>query len=418
MSLAFFSRWRGRRESSAPADPAPSGESFALDLAQMYSPVGTVNTDGLGVLSGMTREMALQLPIIIAVRQQLLAVIGALPLRERDIEGRLLPRVNQKRWMYPCGQRMTRLALIKRTVDDLFFDGESLWTVERRLVRNSVPTEFKHWPIGQWRFDKEAQQWVCTESGNEYRYAVTDGVYFEGLTEGVLHTGGAAAILDGLRIRRGVSQSVDTPVPLGIFTPKSGQLAPHQLTQIMQSWESSRRAGRTAVLPNDIEFTPVQISPRDRQLLDALNATALDLVRATSGDPEDVGISTTSRTYGNVQDARTDFLRYHAVRFLGPIADRLSMPDITPGTVEFDLTAFTRGSDADRFAAYQVGLDVGVFADENEVREAEGLPPLSPKQLADRKAKAQPAQAQQDPNQDPQPQQAGAPANGKESPPK
>ena len=367
-------------------------QEFVLDLAEYTSPNGEVDVTGIGHLTGMTREMALELPVVVRARNVLQAIIGSMPLVEYRPNGARAS--DQARWATPSGMRCTRRILISKTVEDLFFDGKAFWSVVHRSPRTGKPDEFRHWPTGYWAWERsnstpDGGYWRCTDpaTGDVTNVPARDGVFFEGMDTGLLNEGGAHAILVGLRTQRALEQAVDTPIPLGYLFPKEGQLTPDQARAALLAFEEARRLRRIGMMPTAVGFEPIQISPRDRQVYDAADRSDMSLIRATGGSAQDYGVSTTSRTYSNVQDERTTYLRHDASRYFGVIEDRLSMPDIAgKNSVRFDELSYTRGSNSVRFADYKVGLEVGVYADINEVRQAEGLPPLTAAQLKKRQS--------------------------------
>lgn len=87
-----------------------------------------------------------------------------------------------------------------------------------------------------------------------------------------------------------------------------------------------------------------------------------------------------SLTYQNVEQAGLDLVRYTFSAYADPIGDAIS--DLLPGdyltgrAVRLDLSHLTRGGQLDRYQAYQVGIAAG-FLTRDEVRQAEGLPPLT-----------------------------------------
>src|SRR5690606_29464466 len=95
-------------------------------------------------------------------------------------------------------------------------------------------------------------------------------------------------------------------------------------------------------------------------------------------DPEELGVSTTSRTYFNAQDRRKAFLDFVIGGYRQAIEDRLSMPDVTPAgyTVRFNLSAFLRSDDKTRMETYEIGLRVGAYT-RSEVRDLEDKQPLT-----------------------------------------
>jgi hypothetical protein len=86
-----------------------------------------------------------------------------------------------------------------------------------------------------------------------------------------------------------------------------------------------------------------------------------------------------SLTYQNVEQSGLDLVRYTFRAYADPIGDALS--DLLPGdylegrTIRLDLAALTRGEQAARYSSWGAALAAG-WLTINEVRQAEGYPPL------------------------------------------
>jgi HK97 family phage prohead protease len=95
-------------------------------------------------------------------------------------------------------------------------------------------------------------------------------------------------------------------------------------------------------------------------------------------EPEDLGVSTTSRTYANAVDRRIDRINDLLSAFMLAISQRLSMGDVTRrgNRVEHDLNAYMRSNPTERWNTYSVAHAIGALT-VDEIRARETLPPLS-----------------------------------------
>ena len=101
-------------------------------------------------------------------------------------------------------------------------------------------------------------------------------------------------------------------------------------------------------------------------------------------DPEDLGVSTTSRTYQNSEQRRQDMIDFTFGPYRAALEQRLSMRDVLPRGYEakVNLDGFLRADTLGRMNAYKIGEEVGAYT-KDEVRELEDRPPLTPAQRAD-----------------------------------
>ena len=112
----------------------------------------------------------------------------------------------------------------------------------------------------------------------------------------------------------------------------------------------------------EVVFLAAEEAADDRQLAEARDYAVLEIARLTGIDPEDLGVSTTSRTYQPVTDKRQDRINDTLSPYMLAITSRLAMNDVTRRgkTVEFDLAGFLRADPRTR-------------ADVNAVLEARGV---------------------------------------------
>src|SRR5690606_1935420 len=132
--------------------------------------------------------------------------------------------------------------------------------------------------------------------------------------------------------------------------------------------------------PAALEYHTVDApSPAELQLVELQRQAALDLANALGLDPEDIGISTTSRTYQNAIDRRRDRINDVLAPFMRASTDRLSMGDVTRRgyRVTFDLDDYLKANPTERWGMYEKAIQLGVM-DVAEVRAREDLPPTEP----------------------------------------
>jgi hypothetical protein len=167
------------------------------------------------------------------------------------------------------------------------------------------------------------------------------------------------------------------PRPLEVFTDTDDQtVVPYtdeQVEVFLAQYMMGRRRGGPAYIPREMTRSDVSApSPSELQLVELQREVSLELALHMSLDPEEVGVNTTSRTYFNAQDRRTDKINHTFGPLMAAITDRLSMGDVTPRGqyVRFDLTEYLRPDPASQVAYWQGLKGMGIVSDDWIARQA------------------------------------------------
>lgn len=134
-----------------------------------------------------------------------------------------------------------------------------------------------------------------------------------------------------------------------------------------------------AYMPHALDYHSGQgFNAEQLQLAESRQHAVLEIARVAGVDPEELGVSTTSRTYSSDWSRRKSFLDFTLGPYLTAVSDRLLMPDTTPRgyTPGFDLDAFLRTDTLTRYQTYAAGLEIRAIT-EDEMRAAEGKAPLA-----------------------------------------
>jgi phage portal protein BeeE len=142
----------------------------------------------------------------------------------------------------------------------------------------------------------------------------------------------------------------------------------------------------TGYLPWSLEYKPINLpTPADLQLVELQKQVTLELANLFGLDPEDLGVSTTSRTYQNAVDRRVDRVNEALAPYMRALTDRLSMGDVTRRghRVVLDLDDHLKANPTERAEFYAKMIEIGAM-DAADVRAAEDLPdrPTSARQDA------------------------------------
>lgn len=322
----------------------------------------------------VSRRLALQVPAVKRSRDLIAGTLGGLPL---DLYGPDQAPAVSTLFTQPEAHR-PRSVTMARLFEDLMLEQVAWWRVEE--------IGWHGYPVRVRRLDPAR---VNVTKG-EVRYdgqplGPRDVIRFDSPTEGLL-TAGARAIRTCLHLDAAAAQHADGVPPVEYFTPSDlagDDWTKEDVQAFLTQWRDARRAGTTGYVPAEVEYHNNSVTPRDLQLADARQHAVLEIARVAGVDPEDLGVSTTSRTYANAETRRRDLLDFTLAAFMLAVQDRLSMGDVTPRGyyARFNLDAFLRSDTKNRYDAYEVGLRVGALT-RPEIRALEDRPPLTDAEAA------------------------------------
>jgi HK97 family phage prohead protease len=372
--------WLGRMTSTPDVpEPRATFSSVPMPIDQMFLAMRGGN-------GPVGREEALSVPAVQKARN-LLCSMATLPLVQKDAVNNVVrnPLLEQ---FDPDVPNVVHLA---QTIEDLVFEAIAWWritgfgydmypTTVRRLEPSSVSL---HPPSGRGtpaplpsgEDPRGAVVWVDGEE-----VSVSEIVRFDSPNPAVLRTC-ARSIRRAIRFDKAAERYARNPRPLDYFTPTDGvdPVEDEEIEEILGGWAQSRQTESTAYVPAALTYNTVDVAtPADLQLVELQKQAGLDLANALGVDPEDLGISTTSRTYANVIDRRRDRINDVLAPYMRAITDRLTMPDVTKRgyRVEFNLDDYLKSNPTERWATYTAGKNLGVYT-APEIRQMEGLPPVT-----------------------------------------
>lgn len=326
----------------------------------------------------IARRSAIQVPAVKRARDLIAGGIGSLPMHLYDTNRNGVPSelLDQPEAAVP------RSVTLTRTAEDLLFEGIAWWEIldlgrvgdspiayPSRVVRldprcvNVRDGKVYHRPgtyTGATQPTSDAAR-----VGKERQIPDDRLIRFDSPNDALLDAG-ARAIRTCLQLDAAAARYADEPLPLGWFSPADPASEPEddaKIVEILNTWATARQTRATGYVPASLKYNTGQFSPEQLQLADARQHAVLEISRVAGIDPEELGVSTTSRTYANQFDRRKQFLDFTLGAYTSAITDRLSMPDVTPPGhyVRFNLDAFLRSDTASRYAAYEVGLRVGAL---------------------------------------------------------
>lgn len=322
-------------------------------------------TDTSTLAPRIDRARAMQVPAVKRAHDMVAGTLGGLPL---ELFG---PDRRQAPWALfeQPEPNVPRSVTMTKTFGDLFFDEVAWWRITARAW-NNWPTEVERLDAGR----------VSTSEGRVYvdgrLVPDADLIRFHSPTQGLL-TAGARAIRTCLLLDTAAANMANGVPPVDYFTPADG-IDPGddaEVTAFLDKWKASRLARSTAYVPAAVKYNVGGWSPEQLQLADARQHAVLEIARLTGLDPEDLGVSTTSRTYQNGFERRKALIDFTLAPFMVAAQDVLSMRNVTPRGygAQFNPDGLYRADAATRYAGYAAGLAVGAITPER-IADIEGVP--------------------------------------------
>lgn len=271
-------------------------------------------------------------------------------------------------------RNVPRAVTFTRLFEDLYFEQIAWWHV----------TEFA-WNNYPKYVERMHPRHVTVEEGTGRVYwrgkLMRDDelIRFDAPTDGLLFSA-ARAIRTHLMLDAAHSNMVDGVPPIDYFTPAEGvdPAEDDDVVALLDAWQEARRLRTTGYVPAALKYNTGGWSPKDLLLGEARQECVLEIARHAGVDPEELGVSTTSRTYANQFDRRKQFTDFTLRLFFVAVQDRLSMGDVCPRgyTARINLAELFQSDPAARYAAYEVGLRVGAITPE-QIAELEGNPTVN-----------------------------------------
>lgn len=358
---------------------AASDQQFAAP----YAPINTLIEGLFRGVGRVGRDEALGVPAVRKGRNMICS-ISTLPLEAVDARN----VVQDHPLLRQIDANVPNVVTMAQTLEDLLFEGIAWWRI--------TGFGWDGYPVSAVRLDPAGVS-INPPTGYESGYLPS------GLpSEGVVYVGGDVVpwsevirfdspngplLKEGQRaIRRAIALDLAAemyakdPRPMDYFTPADGAVDPADDTKIqaiLDSWRDSRRKRSTAYVPAALKYNEVQQpTPADLQLVSLQNKATLDIANLIGVNPEEVGVSTTSRTYQNDVDQRKNKINDLLSTYMSAITDRLGMPDVTKRgvRVRFNLDDYLRADPKTRSEVQQTYVAMGVMTPAY-VAKLEGLPP-------------------------------------------
>jgi len=327
----------------------------------------------------MDRTLAVQVPAVNRCANLIKGVIGYLPLElYKKSTGEQL---GTPLWCEQPDIRQPRSVTISWTVDSLIFYGVAYWRVTEVYADDLRPARF------EWVNNSRVVPHLNT-LGTEILYYTVDGqktppigvgslVTFQGLTQGILATGGRT-IQAALDLEKAASVAAATPMATGFIKNTGADMPESSVQALLATWKQARQNRSTAYLTSTLSYEAVGYSPKDMMYNEASQYLATQISRLMNVPAFYISADMNgSYTYQNIIDGRKEFVAYSLQPYICAIEDRLSMDDITARghIVRFNIDeSFLRTDTIKRLEAIEKMLSLGLI-DVEQAKQMEDLTP-------------------------------------------
>lgn len=322
----------------------------------------------------VSRKQALQVPAVKGARDFICNSLGGLPLHLLDSGGSRIPSslFDQPEPDVP------RSVTMSRTFEDMLFEGHAWWRVLARDWRN-YPVSVRRLDARSVSVQRDGRVYVSKNrmhSGTAQEWVPdADLIRFDSPTCGLL-SAGARAIRICLLLDEAARRNADGVPPMEFFTPVEGvDPDSDEVETAMGDYNAAKKKRAATYVGAALKHNVVGFNPEQLQMADQRQHAVLEIARLAGLDAEDLGVSTTSRTYQNGESRRQDRITRTLAPYATAFEDRVRMGDVTPRGqyARLDFGAFLRPDDKTRFEAYEIGLRIGATTKER-VAQSEGLP--------------------------------------------
>src|SRR5688500_1523405 len=334
--------------------------------------------------TSVSRTEALSVPAVQRGRN-LICSVATMPLVQHGPDNRIVANS----LLDQLDPDVANVVTLAQTLEDLLFESVSWWLITAQDFAG-YPVAVRHLDVGTVSVDPPKDKPVAPlPSGLDPRTPTVwvDGseipasrvIRFDSPNPAVLTVGGRA-IRRAILLDKAASMYADDPRPLDYFTPTDGAdpISDDEMKELLGKWKAARKTRSTGYVPAALAYNSVDApSPAELQLVELQKQASLDIANALGVDPEDLGISTTSRTYSNDVDRRRNKLNEVLAPYMQAITGRLSMGDVTRRgyRVRFNSAEYLQPNPTERWATYKTATEIGAIT-VDEIREKEGEPPM------------------------------------------
>lgn len=293
--------------------PAMSGEPTALSTIVWNDLVGSDKVP-------MTRARAMAVPAVARARHLICSAIARCELTEWRGAEQITPPAS---WMVRSDRGASPYHRMVWTVDDLLFEGWSLWRVTRG--RDAILDAWRVPPV-RWAFDAAGRVEVDGMPVDS-----RDVILLPGPHEGILSFG-AKAIAQAADLEDNAASSARHPNPhVDIHYTGDKAQTPDEIRELREIWAQARR-GEYGGVGYSSKYVEVRTlgSAAEHLLIEGRNAAAVNMARLCSlpAGMLDATTPKASLNYETTSGRNAEFLDWGVAFYMDAIAARLSLDDV------------------------------------------------------------------------------------------
>lgn len=300
----------------------------------------TSYSDPVPVSPRVSRTVALQCGAVSRAYDLVAGTIGTLPVQC------VTPLGDPRPWpLFDQPERDVAPSITyTETIADMYLEDRAWWRVLETV--GGWPSKVRRLDPSTVDVRRDQKVYVAPDGANQgaaWEW-VPDAelIRFDSPTPGLLRTA-SRAIRTALNLQSQLENTATGIPPIDYFTPDpdADEFDADEVKQILKDWAAARKAGRTAFVPLSMKYNTAGWNPEQLQMDKLLDQAVVEIGRHAGIDPEDLGVSTTSRTYQNGQQRRADLIDFTVVKFMVALRGRLSMNDVCPRgyKADHDLTS-------------------------------------------------------------------------------
>lgn len=276
---------------------------------------------------------------------------------------------------------MHRSAFLAVTVGAMALNGNAFWKVQRGPTGEVIdldpldPTQVTviTTPLGQKRLSYKGQEYSPSDIAHLQLMRRTGSTYGLGPIQA------AQTELVGATDLRDFAGNwfQNSGVPSGVLKTDT-PLTETQVDEYRKRWDKTADGG-TRVLGHGLSYSPISVSPKDAQWLEAQNFNVTQVARLM-GVPASLllaSVEGTSETYQNVEQEWIGYVRFSLMAYLREIEEAFTHLLPRGQVVRFNIETLLRSDTKSRYEAHKIALEAG-WTTVNEVRAIEGMRPLIP----------------------------------------
>jgi len=358
-----------------PAEPRRAGATFTLSAPSEITGIAASSL----IPARIGRAEAMSVPAVKRCRDLIAGTVGSLPVWVRNGAREIVPSplLDQPE------PDVARPVTMTRTCEDLLLEGVSWWRV-LEFGWHGYPTKVRRLEPRTVQVRQNSKVYVArdgTPQGQAWEAVPDDQLIRIDSPNDPLLVSGARAIRAALKLDMQAARLADNPAPAGVFTPVEGvdPGSSEEIAEMLDEWNAARGDSAWGYVGAALKLNPLSWTPEQLQLADSRQHAVLEIARCAGIDPEDLGVSTTSRTYQNAETRRLDLLDFTLGAYVSALQERLSMNDVLPrghfARIQFG--GFLRSDTKTRMETYEIGLRVGAY-DAARIAELEDIPTATP----------------------------------------